>query len=154
MLISATAHAHIGLIDPPSREGASVLKTGPCGRAGSTRSTHITTYHAGDTITVRFDEYIDHPGHFRVALDLHGDDGFADPPCIAHCDDRTDPIPPQFDFDTTPTDMIVLADHITDTRGGESTITVTLPGIACDDCTLQVIQMMYDKSCLQEPSAS
>ncbi|MCC7539192.1 MAG: lytic polysaccharide monooxygenase [Deltaproteobacteria bacterium] len=136
------ARAHLGLLDPPSRYGPDVLKTAPCGVRGGARSTHVVTLPAGSTLEIRWDEYINHPGHYRVAFDPDGDDDFRDPVCIAHCDSGTDPEPPEFEIGTDPT---VLLDMIPDMRGGEYVVSVTLPDIACDNCTLQVIQVMYDK---------
>lgn len=142
VLLPGEAFAHLGLIDPPSRYGPDVLKTAPCGRRGGVRSGNVLTLAAGSTIEIRWDEYIDHPGHYRVAFDPDGDDDFRDPACVAHCDDPRDPMPPEFETGTDPT---VLLDSIPDMRGGEYSVTVTLPDIACDNCTLQVIQVMYDK---------
>lgn len=135
-LLAAPASAHLALVYPPSREGGAVLKEGPCGRAGSTRSANVTALAAGSSLEVVWDEYVDHPGHFRIAFDA--DDDFADPVCVAGCDTHL----PRFALYT---DDAVLLDEIADTAGGEGRATVTLPDIACDACTLQVIQVMYDK---------
>lgn len=82
------------------------------------------------------------PGHFRVAFDADGDDGFVDPVCLAHCDVRLDPVGPTFAPSDDPN---VLLDLAPDTDGGASTLVVTLPDVTCERCTLQVIQVMYDK---------
>jgi uncharacterized protein (TIGR03382 family) len=122
--------AHIQLIEPDPRYGEQ--KDAPCGRGGAdARTDRVTVLPPGATITVRWDEGINHPGHFRIAFDDEGTDGFIDPVS-------------RDDFDNSPA---VLADDIPDTpSGGGSTFTVTLPDIECDACTLQVIQVMYDKS--------
>jgi len=82
------------------------------------RSSNVTTYAAGQTITVEFDEYIGHTGRIRVAFDPDGAD-------LA-------------DFNAH-----VLAD-IPDPSGdgGRKTIQVTLPDTPCARCTLQLIQVM------------
>jgi hypothetical protein len=99
----------------------------------------VTTLDAGAEIEVVWDEYVDHPGHFRIAFDADGDDDFVDPACLAGCETRT----PQIELYSNDA---VLLDGIADTpRGGEGRATVTLPDIACERCTLQVIQVMYDK---------
>lgn len=139
------ARAHLELLEPVSRHGGDVLKDGPCGRADSARTDNVSTFAPGETIVLRWNEYVDHPGHFRVALDADGDDAFVDPPCIAHCDTKSDPEPPVFGPVTTAPDMIVLAEVVADTDGGETTLTITLPDLTCERCTLQVIQVMYDK---------
>ena len=127
----AGARAHLGLNTPQSRYGPEVLKTGPCGVAGGERSMNVTTYEPGETIEVSWDEYVDHPGHYRIAFDDDGDDDFVDPADI-------------LERNSSPT---VLLDGITDKGQGERDylVTVTLPDVSCDNCTLQVIQVMYDK---------
>jgi len=118
-----SARAHTSLTYPPPRTDAN--KIGPCGADGSTRTTTVTEFRPGETITVTWDEYIDHPGHFRIAFDSDGDDDF--------------PLPnnPDDDFPS------VLVDQIPDRQGGGLyEQQVTLPNIACDNCTLQLIQIM------------
>ncbi|MBK8013151.1 MAG: lytic polysaccharide monooxygenase [Deltaproteobacteria bacterium] len=144
LLWPATSWAHLGLTTPPSRYGRSTLKVGPCGRAGGVRSTNVTTFRPGEVITVQWDEYVDHPGHFRVAFDVDGDDDFKDPTCTAGCTTTF----PTFQFYTDPT---ILLDNIPDTQGGASSVQVTLPNVECDNCTLQVIQVMYDKPPYESP---
>jgi hypothetical protein len=139
LALAAPAAAHLALEYPPSRYGADVLKEGPCGRAGGGRSTAVTALEAGSTVTVVWDEYVDHPGHFRIAFDADGDDDFADPVCLGGCTTRTPDIGRYVNAS-------VLLDGIADTpAGGESRVTVTLPDVECDRCTLQVIQVMTDK---------
>jgi len=130
-LSPAEARAHLGLDVPTSRYGPDTLKTGPCGVAGGERTTNVTYYEPGETIEVRWDEYVDHPGHYRIAFDDDGDDDFVDPATMMEL----------YSNDT------VLLDGITDKGQGERdyVATVTLPELSCDNCTLQVIQMMYDK---------
>lgn len=139
LALASPATAHLGLHDPPSRYGADVLKVGPCGIAGGRRSDNVTTLEPGATIDVAWDEYVDHPGHFRIAFDDDGDDDFADPRCLTGCNTKTPTV-------ELYSDRTVLLDGIADTPGGgESGVRVTLPDIECDNCTLQVIQVMYDK---------
>lgn len=125
------AAAHLGLSAPVSRYGPDTLKTGPCGVADGGRSANVTYFEPGETIEVRWDEYVDHPGHYRIAFDADGDDDFADPATM----------------DELYSNEAVLLDNITDKGAGDRdySATVTLPNIPCDNCTLQVIQVMYDK---------
>jgi len=134
------ARAHLHLVEPAARDGGEELKDGPCGAAGSVRGTAVTTFEAGQTIEIVIDEYIDHPSHYRVAFDVDGHDDFADPVCVANCE-TSGPDPEFAPGDST----IVLLDHVVDDPAREQTITVTLPDVVCDRCTLQVIQVMYDK---------
>lgn len=147
LLVATTSRAHLTLESPASRYGGDVLKDGPCGRSGGARSANVTELASGATIEVVFDEYIDHPGHFRIAFDADGDDDFRDPPCLENCVSRTDPAP----VFATYSDPTVLLDGIADTRGGRTTIQVTLPDVECERCTLQVIQVMYDKRPITSP---
>src|SRR5690606_19380868 len=112
----AAAHAHIQLLYPPQRYADQ--KSSPCGRANETgRGDTVTTLRSGSTITVRWDETIDHPGHFRLAFDSDGQD------------DLIDPVSPDDDIPS------VLADYIPDTpAGGISTFELQLPDIECDNC--------------------
>ncbi len=139
LALAGRASGHLSLEYPPSRYGADVLKEGPCGRAGGKRSATVTELEPGSEITVVWDEYVDHPGHFRISFDADGDDDFADPVCLSGCDTVT----PEF---ASHVNDSVLLDDIADTpHGGESHVALTLPDVECDNCTLQVIQVMYDK---------
>ena len=133
------ASAHLALLSPASRYGEDVLKQGPCGIAGGARSEHVTTLQPGAQLEVVWDEYVDHPGHFRIAFDADGDDDLVDPACLSGCTSRT----PEIERYSNGS---VLLDGIADTpAGGESRAVVTLPDVECEHCTLQVIQVMYDK---------
>jgi hypothetical protein len=125
------ALAHVQLSSPLQREAAQ--KTGPCGSSGSTRSGNICTYRPGSTITVRWDETVEHPGHFRISFDEDGDDDFV--------------VPTGYD-DIGPYEG-VLVDNIADrdVRSGDAGYSqeVQLPDVECDSCTLQLIQVMSDK---------
>lgn len=136
---AAPASAHIGLDDPPSRYGQAILKQGPCGMTDGPRSENVTTFEAGQTITVKWNEYINHPGHFRISFDADGDDDFVDPACLSNCDNANMEI-------ETYSNAAVLLDDIADKDGGDYTAEVTLPDVECDNCTLQVIQIMTDKA--------
>jgi uncharacterized protein (TIGR03382 family) len=124
LLASATdASAHIELTSPAPRTADQ--KIGPCGASGSKRGSKVTTYRPGETITMEWDETVDHPGHYRIALDDDGDDSFRNP-------SRPDDGFPQ-----------TLADQIVDrSGGGHYKQQITLPNINCTNCTLQLIQVM------------
>ncbi len=124
----------MALTYPPPRTTS--LKAGPCGAAGSTRGANVTTLMAGSTITVKWDETIDHPGHYRISFDTDGQDFIV--PLTAN--------------DSTMGLENVVADLIMDIQGAPLpdaprpyTFDVTLPNIECTNCTLQLIQMMTDK---------
>jgi hypothetical protein len=140
-LWSGGAGAHIHLLAPVPRypdQVAGENKACPCGvgrsnricqvegdRSDPDRSTdRVTTFEAGSTVLVRWDEYYPHAGRYRVAFDADGAD-------LA-------------DFNAQP-----LAD-IPDPGGrvgntGEGSLwelEVTLPDTPCENCTLQLIQVM------------
>jgi MYXO-CTERM domain-containing protein len=126
---ATVAQAHIQLTYPTQRY--TDQKYGPCGRQNDTgRGDAVTTLPPGATITVTWDETINHPGHFRISFDADGQDDFVDPA----------------GFDDFYTADSVLADNIEDTPlGGPSSFEITLPNIECSNCTLQVVQVMTDK---------
>ncbi len=129
--------AHVELIAPPQRYPAVNqlqldLKDAPCGRAGNPPGeVERTVFAPGETITVRWDEFVPHPGHFRIAFDPDGDDDLLDP--AGYDDLYTDGV-------------MVLADGIPHEDGKQFyAYDVTLPDVACTTCTLQLIQVMTDK---------
>lgn len=144
-LITAFArgsYAHVQLDQPTRRQtelsGSGLeQKTWPCGR--NARSANVTVLQPGQTITVRWTETIQHPGHFRIAFDQDGQDGFQDPVCLTNCDTLSSPT---FDFNNDPG---ILMDNIPDQVTDTYEVQVTLPNVECENCTLQLIQVMYDK---------
>lgn len=154
------ASAHISLEQGgthQSRYGDATLKDPPCGLAGGQRGTNIYTYAPGETIEVSLVEYIPHPSYFRIAFDSDGDDDFEDPvsirpidparPCPFNQFDQCGATDAFNDFYNTPAVLPGLDDlnpHISASIGQKYTWEVTLPNIQCDNCTLQVIQVMQD----------
>lgn len=132
-LAPAMASAHVILTSHEARHGTADIKEGPCGITGSERGDVVHTFEAGETITLEWNEYIPHPGYYRIAFDDDGHDDFVDP---ASYDDL-------FTNDT------VLEDNLFPhgRRDAEPfyTHTLTLPDAPCDNCTLQLVQMMTDK---------
>lgn len=128
-LVTSTASAHIRLMSPAPRYLDQ--KSGPCGRAlNDVRGGTVTTFQPGETITVRWQETIGHPGHFRISFDADGQDDFIDPASYT-------------DFYTNDS---VLLDDIPDQTGTQIyQLEITLPDIECENCTLQVVQVMTDK---------
>lgn len=132
-LASAPAGAHVELISPLRRHADKyIVKSPPCGLggAGDVRGSRITTFRPGQTIPVRFHEYIGHPGHYRIAFSMDG---------------TTWPSLP-----TGPNDLArrpnELTDPIPDREGTEMyEVQVTLPNVECDRCALRLVQVMTDK---------
>jgi uncharacterized protein (TIGR03382 family) len=135
VLVPSIASAHAVLTYPPPRTTA--LKTGPCGAAGSTRGTNVTTLTGGTTLTVKWNETVDHPGHYRISLDVDGQDFV---------------VPPTADGNTEGM-LNVVKDLIPDIQGPPLPTSprpymfdITLPDVNCNNCTLQMIQVMTDKA--------
>jgi hypothetical protein len=162
LLFTQPANAHFKLLRPASwlNEDATggPQKGSPCG-PGNNRplfgddiqpipaSAAVTTFHAGETITVQWQETIYHPGYFRISIapteaaaatTAH----FPDPPLTDLQDCHYDNAAVQ----TGPHDN-VLADGLYMASGQEGAIRtleqdVRLPDAPCDRCTLQVMQVM------------
>lgn len=117
----AYAHARFkldGLTKP--RDDATGHKVGPCGNVARTSSPAV--FSPGQTITVEWEETINHPGFFRIAFSPANDADF---------------------------DSYILVDKIPDTQNDANVPhfyqqEITLPDLACTDCTLQLIQYMTE----------
>lgn len=126
--VPSAASAHITLTSPKPRTAEQ--KEGPCGEAGSKRGTNVTRFASGEKITVTWKETVPHPGHFRISFDAEGQSGFVDPKTAT-------------EMNSAPT---VLVDDIADKTGTQTySQEVTLPDVECENCTLQLIQLMTDK---------
>jgi len=121
LVLSGTASAHIAMTSPATR--GSAQKAGPCGASGSVRGSNVTQFAPGETVMIEWDETVDHPGHYRIAFD---DDG----------NDFTNPNNPDDNFPST------MVEPIADKSGGHYTQQITLPTTPCENCTLQLIQVM------------
>jgi hypothetical protein len=162
LLGASSAHAHFKLLKPASwlteDELGAPQKGSPCG-PGDARpfigddvqpvpaSDAVTSFRAGETITVQWEETVYHPGYYRIALARTSPAAatsthFADPPLI-------DPVECTYDEAAVRTGAHddVLADGLfkADEQFSENrTLTheVTLPDEPCDECTLQIVQVM------------
>jgi hypothetical protein len=155
-LCAATAAAHISLDQGgthKSRYGDMYLKDGPCGMMDGTRSTNVYTYAPGATVPVTIVEFIPHPSYFRIAFDDDGDDGFVPPASIEPIDPmRACPFNAADecgapDYYNSPTVLPMMDDldpHASAPFGQKYTWNVKLPHVECDNCTLQIIQVMED----------
>ncbi len=120
-LMAANAVAHARWLPDgttPGRNNQANIKSGPC---GASRSNDPAVFKAGETITLQWESTIHHKGYFRIAFSPAGDAGF---------------------------DQHVLLDNIVELENrfiGEYSAQVTLPSEPCNDCTLQIIQVMLDR---------
>lgn len=117
----ASAHARFkldGMFKPRTNDTG--LKTAPCGGAARTATPVILA--PGQTVTVEWEETVDHPGFFRLSFAPADDIGF---------------------------ESNILVDNIPDTQNDGVlphfySASVTLPNQACTACTLQLIQVMTE----------
>jgi hypothetical protein len=111
--------AHVLLEEPLRRYDD--MKGGPCGRGDGEdgRTSHFARYQPGETITVRWTETIDHVGSFWVAFDDDGAD--------------------QVDFDAN---VLHTESDPRNESGQAWQAEVILPDVDCNNCTLQLRQVM------------
>lgn len=143
VLAPGAASAHIRITSPTPRS-ADQLKQRHCGQTGSARA-NVQTYRPGAPLHLVWDEYVVHPGWFRISFQQNGDT-FEVPPAsngltgsgatsnypTEDLTGKTDPA----------TGSLIIADRI---MHGASSFDLTLPSVECSNCTLQLIQMMTDK---------
>jgi hypothetical protein len=143
-LLCSNVLAHVQFSYPTPRRpgsGNEDIKNGPCGCStdacpnGDVRNpSRVTVLEPGETITVTFNETVNHPGFYRISFDEDGQDAF-EPPPLSRSAIQTG----------TPT-LPVLLDDIEDIEDGMRShmyeVEVTLPNVECENCTLQLIQVM------------
>ena len=127
---SLPTHAHFTLEFPQPRPGTAVVNGYPCGFNPDPGRTTSVVFRPGAMVEVRWNEWINHPSHFRISFDNDGQDSFVDPA----------------GYDNYYTNSTVLLDNIEDVNGVTvHTATITLPNVQCNNCTLQVMQVLTDK---------
>jgi uncharacterized protein (TIGR03382 family) len=152
-LSGSVAHAHIHLLKPLSRTDDPLgdpQKEQHCGNPAQTRTTRVTTFAPGETITVEWKETIEHTGWFRISFQPNGE-VFRIPPAsngpngagaagtfpTENLTGMTDP---------GGTGSMILMDRIADGAVNVTrTMSVTLPNMECTNCTLQLIQVMNNQ---------
>lgn len=161
-LFANTASAHINMYGELKGRGGD-QKVAPCeGKARG--SGPVYTFEPGAVITIGVDETIAHDGYFRIAFDDDGEDDFVDPRSInpinpnrygtgKKCEGTAADRCGESDFcnvvskDGGPT---VLWDNLDPHvpggifNGKKWTWTIQLPDVECDNCTLQIMQVMED----------
>lgn len=152
-LCTGSAHAHFAVdLDDThvSRHGPGEIKNAPCGRPDSERGETVHTYAPGQTIDVSWIEYVGHPGYYRIAFDNDGDDDFRNPASIAPAGRACavgEPNCGDGDFYNNATVLIDDYGRHDDTPSGKRyTAQVTLPDVECENCTLQIIQVMTEQA--------
>lgn len=153
------AGTHVAMFEqgPAGRD----TKVPPCGNGEDAVATGAAyTYKPGETITLSLAEYVPHPGYFRIAFDNDGYDDFVNPRWIVPIDPENRPGGCPIDdedqcrvgdymtdgdfFNNETVLMDNLNPHTSATAQRSYTWEVTLPDVECDNCTLQIIQVMMD----------
>ncbi len=121
ILFSSNAFSHARLradgITPPRNNNAG-LKTGPCG--GVARTNSSVTLTAGSTITLTWEEVVQHPGSYEFSISLANDQNFVRLKVVPDTQDNGNDLPHQY------------------------STTLDIPNVVCDACTLQMIQVMTE----------
>jgi hypothetical protein len=160
LLTGSSAEAHIKMLKPASwlKENAqgAPQKGGPCGPGNSSLpfgddvqpvplSGAITTFTAGQKIKVEWEETIQHPGYFRIALAENRAD-LKDP---THAIDGSCNVKDRSQIQTGAHDNVLADGILIQPKGGPArpgfpnfSYEVTLPNKPCEKCTLQLIQFM------------
>ena len=120
-LFSSSAMAHVrakvaGNLVP--RSNSDNLKTAPCG--GIARGITSAAFSPGQTITMNWEETINHPGRFEIYFSAAGDSNWQLLKTVIDTTDNTNDLPHQY------------------------STTVTLPSTPCSACTIQLIQVMTE----------
>jgi uncharacterized protein (TIGR03382 family) len=143
VLAPAVAAAHIRITSPTPRS-PDQLKQRHCGQTGSARA-NVQTYRPGAPLHLVWDEYVAHPGWFRISFQQNGDTFEVPPPSNGVTGSGAASNYPTEDLTgkTDPaTGSLIIADRI---MHGRSSFDLTLPNVECSNCTLQLTQMMTDK---------
>lgn len=126
-LLASLTNAHIRWQCPTPRSQQSAIKQGPCGVFPANNDILSTQFSKVEIqpgpLTVTFEETIPHIGSpVRIALSQEGVDDYED--CV----------------------LLNHVPHFDDARSNTVyTITIDIPDVQCENCALQVIQVMTDK---------
>lgn len=142
LLWASIAVAHTRLTAPPdwlvTDAAGDPQKDGPCGSAAGTPSNVVTEVQAGSKLTVVWTETVFHPGHWRIAIASDRSQLPMPTPVVEANNCVSVPI------EATPAPPVILdgvAPH-TSPRAGDYQQEITMPDMACDRCTLQLVQFM------------
>ncbi len=138
LAFAQSADAHLRITSHQSRSGDN-QKPGPCGSVDVRSTDKVYIAKPGTEVTFAIDEYIAHPGFFRVDVDIDGQDNLLTP--VVECLDKTSIADC---FDTTDTGPYMVNNIQND--NGAFDIVYTLPAVECTNCTLQIVQAMTDKA--------
>lgn len=156
LAVPAAAAAHFILLSPEpfleQNQLGNPQKAWPCGEdaaADKVPTGVVSEFTGGQSIPLKVQETIYHPGHYRVALSVLSRDELPVDPETVTRDTERGPYSVSAKIDPDPAPP-VIADGIfehherPEERGVIYETEITLPNINCDNCTLQVIQWMAE----------
>lgn len=123
LVLPLKGFAHARLLpsgNVPPRSTNAGLKTGPCG--GIARTATAREFSAGATITVEWEEVVNHPGRYEFYFSTAGDQNFQ----------LLKTVPDTMD------------DPIVNGVSHRYSTSLQLPNLTCAECTLQMIQVMTE----------
>lgn len=114
--------AHARLLpggNTPPRTNDTGLKSGPCGNKA--KGTPVAVFNSGQTITLQWEETINHPGYFEFSLSTDNDQSFELLLTVPDEQNNRNDLPHRYQAE------------------------LQLPaGLTCTNCTLQMIQQMTE----------
>jgi uncharacterized protein (TIGR03382 family) len=142
VLAPAVAAGHVRITSPTPRS-TSELKEQHCGAKGSLRA-NVHTVLPGSKLHLVWDEYVKHPGWFRISFQQNGDT-FEIPEPVNKTGFPTEDLTGMIDPGNSArpsSGSLIIADRI---MHPALSYDVQLPNVECNNCTLQLTQMMTDK---------
>lgn len=142
LLAPTVASAHLRITSPTPRFSDDRLKDRHCGAPNSTRvQANVQTRRPGSMMKLVWDRYVPHPGWIRVSFQQNGD-VFRIPPVNANAANGYPEEDLTGQMDPDGSGSLIIKDRIPELAND---FTFQLPDVECDNCTVQVIQMMTDK---------
>ncbi len=144
LLIPGTAPAHFALLAPPSALQTEDGGKGspPCG--DGIESNVVTDVSGGHALPIRLQEFVFHPGHYRIALSVNSRSELPPDPDVRQAGGLSIGASIQ-----NPPRIPVLSDGLfahDSPPAGDWSAGIVLPNIDCEKCTLQIIEFMADHS--------
>ncbi len=103
----------------PGRNNSAGLKSAPCG--GVIKGNPVATFNQGQTLTVQWEETINHPGYFEISISSDNDQSFTLLTTVQDNQNNTNDLPHRYQ------------------------VNVQLPpGLTCSNCTLRMVQQMTE----------
>jgi hypothetical protein len=150
---AASAHFILHLPTPTLEQNAigDPQKSFPCGGTSADPGKPtgaVTAVRGGDTLPIKIEETVYHPGHYRIALAVKDVSELpADPETITRMTERGPwSVSAKIDPDPAPPVLLDgLFAHTTRPEPGSFfEVGLQVPNINCDSCTVQVIQWMAE----------